>query len=104
MKQWTYGMRNRGYSIGCQPMNGLVERQDSNTDNYYDILAYSRQLTSEEVYAYELDFLGVVDSKEYVNRNTGEMTSSHGQAMAWYRSGDSVDIYRDGKFVLGWNF
>lgn len=70
MKQWTYGMRHRGYSIGCQPMGSLVERQDS---------------------------------KEYVNRNTGEVTSIHGLAMAWYRNGDEVDIYRDGKFIMGWD-
>lgn len=102
MKQWTYGMRHRGYSIGCQPMDGLVERKDSKNNKYYDILVYSRRLTGREVYTYELDFLGVEDSKEYVNRNTGEVTSIHGLAMAWYRNGDAVDIYRDGKFIMGW--
>lgn len=25
---FKYGMRLRGFSIGCQPMNGFYERQD----------------------------------------------------------------------------
>ena len=53
-----YGMRLRGFSIGCQPMKGLVERVDDPTGRYYDILIYDRMLTGEEVTDYELTYLG----------------------------------------------
>jgi hypothetical protein len=54
-----YGMRLRGFSIGCQPMDGLIDRIDSDDKRYYDILIYSRVLTDKEVNDYELDYLGV---------------------------------------------
>lgn len=52
-----YGMRLRGFSIGCQPMEGLIERQDDATGKYYDILIYNRQLTEKELQDYELDHI-----------------------------------------------
>ncbi len=55
---FLYGMRLRGFSPGCQPMDGLVERQDDVTGKYYDILVYNRELTTEELKNYELDFIG----------------------------------------------
>lgn len=54
---YKYGMRLRGFSMGCQPMRGLIERQDDSTGRYWDILVYDRQLTDEEVRSYELDEL-----------------------------------------------
>ncbi len=54
---YKYGMRLRGFSIGCQPMDGLVERQDDTTGRYYDILVYDRELSDVELEAYELDRL-----------------------------------------------
>lgn len=59
---YKYGMRLRGFSIGCQPTNGFIERQDDEAGKYYDILIYSRELTADEVKAYELDFLGTGES------------------------------------------
>lgn len=59
--EYTYGMRLRGFSIGCQPMNGLIgreERPDIDTNLYYDIIAYDRELTEEECKEYELDYIG----------------------------------------------
>ena len=53
--RYYYGMRLRGFSIGCQPMDGFVERLDSETDKYHDILVYDRKLSDEEVRDYELD-------------------------------------------------
>lgn len=50
-----YGMRNRGFSIGCQPMEGLVRREDDPLGVYWDILVYDRPLTAKEVLDYELD-------------------------------------------------
>lgn len=57
-KTYTYGMRLRGFSIGCQPMQGFIERQDDTTGRYHDILTYDRKLTEKEVQDYELDYLG----------------------------------------------
>ena len=54
-------MRLRGFSLGCQPMLGLVERQDDPTGRYHDILLYDRRLTCTEEYEYELDEIGVED-------------------------------------------
>ena len=57
MSLWTYGMRLRGFSIGCQPMDGFVERRDDPSCRYYDLLVYDRPLTDEELNDYELDFI-----------------------------------------------
>ena len=54
---YAYGMRLRGFSIGCQPMNGFVERCDDLTGKYYDILVYDRKLSDQELCDYELDDL-----------------------------------------------
>ena len=58
MKTYTYGMRLRGFSIGCQPKEGFVKRRDDISGLYYDILSYSRPLTDKEVNDCELDYLG----------------------------------------------
>ena len=54
---YKYGMRLRGFSIGCQPKKGLIERMDDPSGRYYDILTYDRQLTEKELEDYELDDL-----------------------------------------------
>lgn len=54
--EFRYGMRLRGFSPGCQPMNGLVRREDGDK-RYYDILVYNRPLTDTELRDYELDAL-----------------------------------------------
>lgn len=58
-----YGMRMRGFSLGCQPMSGLVDWMDDG-EGYHSILWYSRKLTKEEVEQYELDYLGEVKKNE----------------------------------------
>lgn len=55
---YTYGMRLRGFSIGCQPKYGLVERRDDESGLYYDVLVYERKLTYREMEDYELDYIG----------------------------------------------
>ena len=57
MKKYKYGMRLRGFSIGCQPMNGLLAAEDGDR-KYYSYLYYERKLTDKEVEDYELDFIG----------------------------------------------
>jgi hypothetical protein len=42
------------------PTNGFILRLDDPTGKYYDILIYDRQLTQEELWAYELDYLPTV--------------------------------------------
>ena len=60
---YRYGMRLRGCSIGCQPKEGLVGREDDtaglrpNGRKYHDILVYSRELTGKEMRDYDLDYI-----------------------------------------------
>ena len=53
--KFLYGMRLRGFSPGCQPMNGLIGRGEDVTGKYYDVLMYDRELTQDEVNDYELE-------------------------------------------------
>lgn len=55
---YKYGMKYRGFSPMCQPMNGLVEVLDD--EYYHNILIYDRMLTSEETKSYELDYIGEI--------------------------------------------
>ncbi len=65
--EYRYGMRLRGFSPGCQPMNGLLRREygeDYGTMKwYYDILVYNRPLTDKELRDYELDDLNSGEGK-----------------------------------------
>ena len=58
---YLYGMKLRGFSIGCQPMRGFVMRLDSPSAEFYDILVYDRLLEWREVQAYELEFIRAVN-------------------------------------------
>lgn len=55
---FMYGMRLRPFSIGCQPMNGLIRAEDDKTGKYHDILVYNMPLNDHEQEKYELDYLG----------------------------------------------
>ena len=59
---YTYGMKLRGFSIGCQPKEGFIKRLDDNSGKYHDLIVYNRKLTEEEVNQYELDYIEDVDS------------------------------------------
>lgn len=54
---YKYGMRLRGFSAGCQPMDGFLARIDDRTKKYHDILIYKRMLSDKELNDYELDFI-----------------------------------------------
>lgn len=57
-KVFTYGMRLRPFSIGCQPMDGLIKAEDGRRINghyYWNILKYNRELSESEMYSYDLD-------------------------------------------------
>ena len=60
---YRYGMRLRGFSIGCQPRDGFLDREDDPSGRYYDILVYERQLTEKELEDFELDFIGEEGSR-----------------------------------------
>ena len=60
MKEYLYGMRLRGYSPGCQPMEGLL-RVAPGGGRYYDLLIYDRPLTEKELKDYELDYINEVE-------------------------------------------
>lgn len=59
MSNYFYGMRLRGYSLGCQPMNGLIMVMDDDKGLYHNILVYMRRLSDQELRDYELDFLDI---------------------------------------------
>lgn len=61
---YTYGMRLRPFSIGCQPMDGLIGCRAGNDpvkSGYWDILEYSRKLSDKELDDFDLDYLGEED-------------------------------------------
>ena len=60
MREYLYGMRLRGYSPGCQPMNGLL-RIAPGGGQYHDLLIYDRPLTEKELKDYELDYINEVE-------------------------------------------
>lgn len=56
---YKYGMRLRGYSIGCQPIGVVKHRDFSSKENgYYSYIYYKDELTEEEIKRYDLDYLG----------------------------------------------
>ena len=55
---YKYGMRLRGFSLGCQPRENLYKRIDDTTNKYYDIIIYTQPLTLQQTISYELDYLG----------------------------------------------
>lgn len=62
-----YGMRLRGFSLGAQPMRGLIRVLDAENKEkldpsnfYHDLIEYERELTDEELERYELDRISEV--------------------------------------------
>lgn len=58
---YAYGMRARGFCLGCQPMKGWLDRKGDPLCIYYDVLFYNRQLSETEMKGYELDYLGTAE-------------------------------------------
>lgn len=56
MKSYKYGMRARGFSLGCQP-NDFTKWQDSDKSKtgYWSYIWYDRQLSESEIQHYQLD-------------------------------------------------
>ena len=55
---YKYGMRLRGFSPGAQPKEGFLEREDDPLGDYWDVLKYSRPLSTDERQQFDLDYLG----------------------------------------------
>ena len=66
--KYFYGMRLRGFSPGCQPMENFVNRIDSEVSTYHDVLVYEKPLSEEDIKHYSLV---PVHGFEYTD-NTGE--------------------------------
>jgi hypothetical protein len=60
-----YGMRSRGFSPGCQPMEGFLERQDDWTGKYWDIIVYDHELSRADCEHYDLEFVAAKRSTDY---------------------------------------
>ena len=56
-KGYAYGMRMRGFSLGAQP-RGHIGRIDDPTGKYYDIVIYADPLTADQVFGYDLEYIG----------------------------------------------
>lgn len=52
--EYKYGMKLRGFSIGCQPMEGLIRAEEDESKKYWNILIYDRELTEKEINDYDL--------------------------------------------------
>lgn len=72
---YIYGMKARPFSIGCQPMDGLIMSDafewlglnlDEESQGYHATLLYDRELSKKEVDDYELEFVGI---KRILNDN-----------------------------------
>lgn len=61
MTLYKYGMRLRGFSLGCQPRDNFYRRLDDTTNKYYDILLYTKPLDRCDTISYELDYIGTVE-------------------------------------------
>lgn len=57
--RFYYGMRQRGFSPGCQPKEGFIERTDDPSGRYYDIISYSKKLSLRDERNYDLVFIGM---------------------------------------------
>lgn len=66
MIEYYYGMKLRGFSPGCQPMEGFVRREDDWTGKYWDILVYDHRLTSADCEHYDLEFISMERSQSCV--------------------------------------
>ena len=61
---YLYGLRLRGFSLGCYPERGLVGWRDVDSKDcppinaYLSILLYDRKLSDVECGEYGLDFIG----------------------------------------------
>lgn len=76
---YIYGMKARPFSIGCQPMEGLVTSDvygvkeiftGIKEDRFHDFLIYDRKLSDKEQYTYELEYLGILKVEEELYGNT----------------------------------
>ena len=66
MIEYYYGMKLRGFSPGCQPMEGLLRREDDWTGKYWDILVYDMELNHIQCEHYDLVLIGMDQAREFM--------------------------------------
>ena len=59
-KVYYYGMRLRPYGLGCQP-KGMIGVAEDPSRKYWNILCYAEKLTDEQIDAYDLEQLVILD-------------------------------------------
>ena len=59
--KYYYGMRLRGFSLGCQPERGLLGKSIGPFDDYHDVIAYDRELSEQELKEYEMERINIID-------------------------------------------
>lgn len=70
MALYIYGMKLRGFSPGCQPSEGFVERREDTNGRYWDLLVYNRLLSFKEERNYDLNFVGIeVEKNDTASKN-----------------------------------
>lgn len=62
--RYAYGMKMRGFSPGCQPIDGFLERRNDPSGRFYDILIYDRELPSGAPAYYDLVYLGTLPPEQ----------------------------------------
>lgn len=107
---YKYGMRLRGFSPGCQPINGFLERENDTTGKYHDILVYNRKLMNVEVANYELEYIGELDRElKPCPFCGGEAKMNHGDkhGVWWVACSDcgaeTVGHQTEGEASYAWN-
>ena len=75
--KYFYGMRLRGFSPGCQPMEGYLEKYDSDDSAFHDIIAYEKPLTEDEEKHYSLTPLWACEQTDNLGNDSMTFYKSH---------------------------
>jgi len=99
-KVYKYGMKLRGFSVGCQPLNGILDAQEDPTGTYYNILLYNRELTADEIKSYELVDLQPKEPNLKIKRKEAGLTQRKLAELAHLNGNRQVEFWESekGKF------
>ena len=89
-----YGMKERGFGVGCQP-KGFVKWEDaSQSPTYYSYVWYDEPLTEEQLEQYEMDELDDRTLEERIKEAVEDMDEAD-LVWLWNRYCDKVDYVDD---------
>ena len=80
---FKYGMKLRPFSIGCQPMEGLMKVEEDSTGKYWNILYYADPLNDHEQDGYELVYLG--EKTEWIHSEAEKNENWKNRNIYWTR-------------------